>query len=86
MKRKKLYPAVLRQIEDNNVEVVYPDFPACSGQLSQERTAIETAQRILTEHVAAVCLGGGTLPVPSKLAQIELKNEESLIFVAVSLS
>lgn len=87
MQLKKLYPALLRQMQDENVEIIYPDFPACSGRIAEERTALEEAKIILAEHVEALRqVGGGSLPVPSRLSQINLQSEESLIFVAVASS
>ena len=87
MKLKKLYPALLRQMQDENVEIIYPDFPACSGRIAEEKAALEEAKSILAEHVEELRqIGDGSLPAPSQLSQIKLRSEESLIFVTIASS
>ena len=83
MKQKVLYPALLRSTDEGTVEVRYPDFPSCGGNV-QEDAAINEAQKMLKEYLTET-FAMQCLPMPSQLAQIELAGEESLIFIALEL-
>lgn len=77
------YPAILTYEEGFEIAVTFPDLPGCATSGKTEQEAINMANEALGLHLWGMEQDNENIPVPSKIADIELNKNECIAMVSV---
>ena len=82
MKDKYLFPAIFT-IENDGISVELPDLPGCLTCGSNQEEAFEMAKDALSLHIYGMEQDGDAIPVPTKLNELKLDQNQYSVLVEV---
>ena len=80
---KYLYPAVFTYEDGYEIAVTFPDLPGCATSGVDEFEALEMAKDALGGHLWCLEKDGDDIPVPTRLCDVDLDENEQAALVAV---
>lgn len=78
-----IYPVVYEKDEDNNVGMYFPDFPGAVIIPKDLTDGIKRAKELLAFRILELEEQQLELPAPSEPANVELSEDERIIFIEV---
>ena len=77
------YPAILCYDVPDNVGIVFPDFPGCTGQCSEDCNIPSYALETLCFHLLGMIEDNETIPEPSRVQDINVENNQTVVPIRV---
>lgn len=80
-----VYPAVFHANEDGTYTIIFPDLPGCISEGKSLGNAMKMAEAALTQWIEYLNDSKENIPVPSKLQDVELENNEFVNFIRADI-
>ena len=80
---KFIYPVVFTYEDGYEIAVTFPDLPGCASSGADEAEALEMAKDALGGHLWCLEKDGDEIPVPSRLCDIKLDENERAALIEV---
>jgi predicted RNase H-like HicB family nuclease len=80
---KYVYPVVLTYEDGYEIAVTFPDLPGCATSGANEAEALEMARDALGGHIWCLEKDGDDIPVPTRLSNVVVENNERAALVDV---
>jgi predicted RNase H-like HicB family nuclease len=81
-KDRYIYPAIFSYADDG-ISVEFPDLPGCFTCGDTEEEAYKMAKEAMALHLYGLEQENENIPLPSKITDIQTKNNEVVAFVEV---
>ncbi|WP_293556799.1 type II toxin-antitoxin system HicB family antitoxin [Phascolarctobacterium sp.] len=80
-----VYPAVFHANEDGTYTIIFPDLPGCISEGKSLGNAMKMAEAALTQWIEYLNDSKENIPVPSKLQDVKLENNEFVNFIRADI-
>ena len=80
---KFIYPVIFTYEEGYEIAVTFPDFPGCASSGADEVEALEMAKDALGGHLWCLEKDGDEIPLPTRLCDVKLEENESAALIEV---
>ncbi len=78
-----IFPAFLSYDASDEIGIVFPDIPGCTGQCKNNVDVMAYAQETLALHLELMIEDGEEIPEPSSIQNIRNSSDEAVIPVRV---
>lgn len=83
--QEHVYPAVFHANEDGTYTIIFPDLPGCISEGKSLGNAMKMAEAALTQWIEYLNDSKENIPVPSKLQDVKLENNEFVNFIRADI-
>ncbi|MCL2151451.1 MAG: type II toxin-antitoxin system HicB family antitoxin [Oscillospiraceae bacterium] len=80
---KYIFPAIFTYEPGYEIAVTFPDLPGCASSGADEVEALEMAKDALGGHLWCLEKDGDEIPIPSRLCDIQMEENERAALIEV---
>ena len=84
MKDSYIYPVIL-EYEEEGISISFPDLPGCFSCAETDEEAYFMAKEAMGLHLKGLEADGEDIPVPSKLMDIKLLENQKAVLIQVDM-